>query len=1298
MGPQGNIGGQQNQPQQAQGVSTVRVMTYNMRGGLYEKKLQLAIRFRDEHADIVALQETRVRRQGWALKFANYHCQEAFDAPLQPGERGLALLVRKGLSMYPVGPKSPFWVIARVSGAPFTSPWLFGCVYVPPARRQHRTVMRDLGACVARLSRRYNDPFVLMGDFNASAAQIRRTLAVWRGQFDAVGITGSPITWKVGQRQSSLDHVVGNAQARRALSRGKVDRSYGFSDHWPVKAKVSIRAAAQRAQTRRAPGKYDTAQLRLVQGQNRNPNPLRVQMQTSRRFGAIVPAQFGQGDPLPNLGMNAVAAAFVSAVRRAGSDAGVYKVARQVPANRQYAPDAQLQTLVRRRATLLRQAHQIERAIQRRRAPAQRPFGRLQAVRRLQRAKRRIHQQWLVCRGLAARRSKEVRKKGWQHALDRAIAAKQEEPARFWAWAQRTSGLRRENGTFGSQPMLHPVTRVLEIDANAIAAGWLAHYAALAAFPQRGMAIAAMQHAAWQRRCGGLRQYPVMRELDRDITWREIVETIRRMKRGKAAGPDEIPVEVLAVATGCPTDGAGYPVSAFGRALFAVILKMWETATIPQAWHSATVVSLYKKGDPTDRNNYRGISLISVTLKVLCALLAHRLSQSLESHQRLVREQAGFRSKEEAVAQATTLLEVLDRRSRVVVQRLETVVTFFDLRKAFDTVPHGALFYKMRCIGIPPIFLAFVSSLYLSSKIHVRKPDGTPSRDISLRRGVRQGCPLSPVLFLIFMNDVFEDCWRRGAAGWQRFSPRQHGVIVPGHGNLQDRLPGLMFADDLATMAPTPGDSVALKDHLGRWADTWGMEWGVNKCGLMFILPRPLLSGIGRHAAPRAARMAQLRQYFQGTPAGTLAGQQIPIVSTYTYLGVEANDKLDEATMAKARLEKARRLGMKTKSFMQARSIPLAARAIFVKTVLVTKVLYGAEYWGFSQARCRPIFDLVKTWMRWLLGRHGKTTSVSIQPMQVELHFPSPYAYANARAARLWVKAAGLRTWLGVLFTSANWRRDPIRHQSWFMKKYLWMTKYTKNILRPVGQPVPPQVRLPPPAAGGRTLDPPTLAQCLLMTQDRLAAARAGRLAWQAYSDAWAKESKVWYMAVLRATNERMLAKGTSESWRRYKLYGYGDSRPSKLSQIAPVHGMGYGMQAVAHVRMRSLRVAARYYAHRAGRRGCRFCNMRVQETIAHLLVTCPRWRVQRQMWLAPLLQAARQLFQGPLAEGDVAVLLAGGQIRGVRLAAWEMSLTVTPRPQADAVLAVSGLVRNLARFLQAVNRRRIVLGRLKPL
>ena len=147
-------------------------------------------------------------------------------------------------------------------------------------------------------------------------------------------------------------------------------------------------------------------------------------------------------------------------------------------------------------------------------------------------------------------------------------------------------------------------------------------------------------------------------------------------------------------------------------------------------------------------------------------------------------------------------------------------------------VPHENLFAKLSRFGVRGCCLAFIKALYANTYITVRVGAGSTAQYSSpkkLCRGIRQGCPLSPVLFNIFINDILDGC------------PDDMTVIVPTGTKAEwlespIQVGGALFADDAVTLAPSIEAQIAFCGRITTWTDNNKMKVGIMKCGCMEIL------------------------------------------------------------------------------------------------------------------------------------------------------------------------------------------------------------------------------------------------------------------------------------------------------------------------------------------------------------------------------------------------------------------------------------------------------------------------------
>jgi hypothetical protein len=130
---------------------------------------------------------------------------------------------------------------------------------------------------------------------------------------------------------------------------------------------------------------------------------------------------------------------------------------------------------------------------------------------------------------------------------------------------------------------------------------------------------------------------------------------------------------------------------------------------------------------------------------------------------------------------------------------------------------HGGIDYRIK---------QQILSLSTHSWMRMGIPGGNElSEPVPLHRGVRQGDPASPLLFNIFINDLLTNC-------------EAFGVQVPWVPDERDPtknrcLSGLMFADDVVLLAPTPEKLQQAMHQVGQWADRWEMRIGAKKCGVI---------------------------------------------------------------------------------------------------------------------------------------------------------------------------------------------------------------------------------------------------------------------------------------------------------------------------------------------------------------------------------------------------------------------------------------------------------------------------------
>ena len=290
-------------------------------------------------------------------------------------------------------------------------------------------------------------------------------------------------------------------------------------------------------------------------------------------------------------------------------------------------------------------------------------------------------------------------------------------------------------------------------------------------------------------------QHPIISDIN--INTAGVCKLLKAINPHKVCGPDQIPNVIL---KNCA--------DTLAPALRDIFQRSLDTSVLPSDWRTANVSAVFKKGDKHLPENYRPISLTSVPCKIVEHIIYRHLMTYLEEHNILTDLNHGFRAGFSCETQLLTtnhdLFSSFDTGT-------QTDMAVLDFSKAFDTVPHSKLLKKLSHYGIGGTILEWLKK-FLTGRTMKVVFDGKMSREIPVDSGVPQGAVLGPLLFLCHINDL------------------------PTSVKSQVRL----FADDclLYRKIQTFNDHILLqKDltQLGKWANTWGMNFNTNKCHIISI-------------------------------------------------------------------------------------------------------------------------------------------------------------------------------------------------------------------------------------------------------------------------------------------------------------------------------------------------------------------------------------------------------------------------------------------------------------------------------
>lgn len=222
----------------------------------------------------------------------------------------------------------------------------------------------------------------------------------------------------------------------------------------------------------------------------------------------------------------------------------------------------------------------------------------------------------------------------------------------------------------------------------------------------------------------------------------EIFNTICILKNSFSTGVDEINTKI--------TKECAISLS---RILTHYINESFSMGIFPDCLKIAKVIPIYKKcGSKHEAKNYRPISLLNIISKIFESCLHSRLYGFLEKINFFVNNQFGFLKKSNTTS---ACISYIDRVQRALNNNKLVCTIFLDVAKAFDCVDRKILSRKLEQIGIRGRVLDIFNS-YINNREQLVQINSSYSTIKKTICGVAQGSKLGPLLFLIYMNDIFE--------------------------------------------------------------------------------------------------------------------------------------------------------------------------------------------------------------------------------------------------------------------------------------------------------------------------------------------------------------------------------------------------------------------------------------------------------------------------------------------------------------------------------------------------------------
>ena len=378
-----------------------------------------------------------------------------------------------------------------------------------------------------------------------------------------------------------------------------------------------------------------------------------------------------------------------------------------------------------------------------------------------------------------------------------------------------------------------------------------------------------------------------------NFTAKELDIVLQKLQNGKSPGLDNIPAEV-------------WKTREFDEHLLTMCNSVYHQHPIDQ-WTKGCILPFPKKGNLSNVENYRGITLTAIAAKIYNLLLLNRLRPNIEMVLRC--NQNGFRQNRSTTGQILTVRRIIEE---VKAKNLQAVLLFVDFSKAFDSIHRGKMEEILLAYGIPKETVTAIMMLYKNTQSMVRSPDGDTSF-FDVTAGVLQGDTLAPYLFVICLDYVLRtsmDNNRELGFTMEKQRSRRYPAKT---------ITDVDYADDLALLSDTISEATVLLHHLEKAAKGVGLYVNIKKTEFM--------------------------SYNQQGNIKSLAGKEIKYVEEFTYLGsnIASSQKDIDIRIGKAwgAIEGLRTVWKST--------LPTNLKRYFFRAAVETVLIYGSTTWTLTK-------------------------------------------------------------------------------------------------------------------------------------------------------------------------------------------------------------------------------------------------------------------------------------------------------------------------------------------------------------
>jgi len=363
---------------------------------------------------------------------------------------------------------------------------------------------------------------------------------------------------------------------------------------------------------------------------------------------------------------------------------------------------------------------------------------------------------------------------------------------------------------------------------------------------------------------------------------------VKRLKKNKSPGIDDITGEMI--------QAGGDRVA---EEIHGICNQIWQEGKVPEEWAKSVIITIPKKGDLAECNNYRTIALLSHVGKVLMMVLLERLKAQMEPH--LSEEQAGFRKDRSTTHQILILRLIAEKAKR---KGRHILNCFIDFRKAFDSIKHDVTWATLRSYGVGARLIMILQNICEVSQSAVRV-GGELGDWFKTTVGTRQGDPISPTTFISYLERVMD-------------SVRDNGTGVSVHGH---KINNLKFADDIDLLEEDRDELQGNLERINEAGEAAGLQINTEKTMTMVF---------GQESIEEELE---------------IGGRHIDNVTEFVYLGSLLTWDNDCNKEIKRRIARATGAMAGFKTIWNSKHISTQTKISIIRTCVMSVLLYACETW-----------------------------------------------------------------------------------------------------------------------------------------------------------------------------------------------------------------------------------------------------------------------------------------------------------------------------------------------------------------